>query len=207
MRWVSQAAGRVDFDKDSSATNGFNITSGAPSGGSPTPVRIPFGHPGSGASDDAGGLTAALAPFPSDASDGAPRAVAVRPAGASQSVEPAALERYVTVASDGDISAEYHLGLAYRDGDGVPTDLAVALHWMLEAAKGGHSQAEIALAQMYEGGKGTNRDPAAAYLWFDRAASGSAAAFVRDYAAKERDRVASTLSEAQLAAARALQSQ
>ena len=55
---------------------------------------------------------------------------------------------------------------------------------------------------MYAKGTGVARDLAAAYVWLDRAATRAAAAFARDYAAKERDRIAATMSEADRVKAR-----
>jgi TPR repeat protein len=115
-----------------------------------------------------------------------------------------AVERYTTAASAGDASAAYRLGLLYRDGKGVASDPAAAARWLEVAAKGGHTQAEIALAGMYEQGVGVVRDPAAAYAWLDRAAAAAVTAFARDFAAKERDRIAAGLTEEQLAGARRL---
>ena len=60
---------------------------------------------------------------------------------------------------------------------------------------------------MYAKGTGVTRDLAAAYMWLDRAATRAAAAFARDYAAKERDRIAATMSEAELAKAHQLAEQ
>jgi len=69
------------------------------------------------------------------------------------------------------------------------------------AAEGGQAQAQIALAELYANGTGVTRDLAAAYMWLDRAANRAAAAFARDYAGKQRDRIAAAMSEAELAKA------
>ena len=50
--------------------------------------------------------------------------------------------------SGGRFSAEYALGICYRDGEGVPQDKAEAAKWLQKAAKHGHKDAQMALDEL-----------------------------------------------------------
>jgi len=174
---------------------------GPPSGG-----FAPGADPGPASGDDNPSMTAGLSPDGAAAGD-IPAAQAKSAAVQPTSPASTPIERYAAAAAGGDVNAAYRLGLAYRDGTGVPADPVMAAQWLLTAAQGSHAQAQIAVAEMYANGTGVSRDLAAAYMWFDRAASGAAAAFAREYAAKQRDRIAATMSEAELAKARQMAGQ
>lgn len=205
MRQLSLGAAKLDLGKDPAAQPGFSLWRPVGTGGSAivesVPQRSPDARPGS----DGASLTAALAPERTGEASASARAG--QPAVQSTPAEATVVGRYAAAASDGDINAEYRLGLAYRDGTGVAPDPVASMRWLLAAAEGGHAQAQIAVAEMYESGTAVARDLAAAYMWFDRAASGSAAAFARDFALKQRDRIAATMSAAELAAVRQTLSQ
>ncbi|MDN5356867.1 MAG: uncharacterized protein PWR17_36 [Candidatus Methanomethylophilaceae archaeon] len=63
------------------------------------------------------------------------------------------------IASDGGLAAgTYRMGLMYRDGKGVPQDMAAALTFITDAACRGFDQAQMALFYMYRDGCGTDRD-------------------------------------------------
>ncbi|HTY65742.1 MAG TPA: SPOR domain-containing protein [Alphaproteobacteria bacterium] len=55
-------------------------------------------------------------------------------------------------AAQGDSRAQYELGVAYANGDGVPADYAEAAHWFSEAAHKGNSEARRQLAFMVQMG-------------------------------------------------------
>jgi len=205
MRWLSLAAGQLDLGKDRAPQPGFSFSRPVGTDGSAISANVPLRSAGAGPGNDGASLTAALAPEQTGETGASARAG--QPAVRSMPAEPTVVDRYAAAASGGDISAEYRLGLAYRDGNGVVRDPVASVRWLLAAARGGHAQAQIALAEMYESGTGVARDPAAAYTWFDRAASGSAAAFARDFALKQRDRIAATMSDTELATARQMPSQ
>ena len=203
MRTFSQSAAKLDLGgKDPTAKPEALVAATGGAGGSPPQAGLPASPgpvPRSG--DDNPGLTATLLPDETVAAGVPPTD---RKGAAAQGTPPpaTAIQRYAAAAAGGDLNAAYRLGLAYRDGRGVPADSARAVHWLLAAASGGHAQAEIAVAEMYAKGTGVARDLAAAYVWLDRAATRAAAAFARDYAAKERDRIAATMSEADRVKAR-----
>jgi TPR repeat protein len=75
--------------------------------------------------------------------------------------------------SDPDTMA--NMANAYRKGDGVPRDLALARSWSQRAAVAGHSGAMNDLGQMLEAGLGGPADPEAAAFWFRKAAMRGAA--------------------------------
>ena len=77
-------------------------------------------------------------------------------------------------AEQGDASAQYNLGVMYRDGNGVPKDLAKAVEWFRKAAEQGYPNAQYNLGVMYQDGDGVPRDLVQAHKWFSlAAASGS----------------------------------
>ena len=55
-------------------------------------------------------------------------------------------------AARGDARAQYELGVAYANGDGVAADYAEAAHWFSEAAHSGHPEARRQLAFMVQMG-------------------------------------------------------
>lgn len=64
-----------------------------------------------------------------------------------------------------DAGAEYNLGLAYRNGDGIGADPSKSHYWMRRAARRGHVLAQTNLGLMYLEGFGTQRDPAEGAAW------------------------------------------
>jgi TPR repeat protein len=62
------------------------------------------------------------------------------------------------------------LSTAYRQGEGVPRDLALARQWAQRASEAGHAGAMNDLGQMLEAGLGGGSDQAAAAHWFGAAA-------------------------------------
>jgi len=75
------------------------------------------------------------------------------------------------IASDGGLAAgTYRMGLMYRDGKGVPQDMAAALTLMTDAACRGFDQAQMTLFYMYRDGCGTDRDMGRAIEYLKMAA-------------------------------------
>lgn len=62
------------------------------------------------------------------------------------------------------------LSTAYRQGDGVPHDLALARQWAQRASEAGHAGAMNDLGQMFEAGLGGGGNQAAAAHWYGAAA-------------------------------------
>jgi uncharacterized protein len=79
----------------------------------------------------------------------------------------AALELFRPAAAEGNAAAQYYLGMAYEQGDGVAQDYAAATKWYREAAQQGIAQAQYRLGALYEYGKGVAQDYERAFMWFD----------------------------------------
>jgi TPR repeat protein len=83
---------------------------------------------------------------------------------------------------------------------GVPQDDTEAVKWYRKAAEQGHAVAQSYLGVMYAKGQGVPRDYVQAYKWFTLAAIKGNAQSV-----KNRDKVASMMTPAQIAAAQKLE--
>jgi TPR repeat protein len=74
------------------------------------------------------------------------------------------------LASEGNSSAQYFLGLAYDDGLGVERSAESAIRWYEKAAGAGESSAMVNLGVMYSDGRGVIKSRAKAIAWFKQAA-------------------------------------
>ena len=111
-----------------------------------------------------------------------------------------AVKWYRLAAAQGNVSAQYSLGLAYEKGQGVSQDYKEAVKWYRLAAAQGYQVAKINLGVMYANGTGVRQDLVRAYMWFTlaaRALSGDA----KDKATKNRDEIASKMTAEQIASA------
>ena len=105
-----------------------------------------------------------------------------------------ALRWYRAAAEQGDMDAQYSLGVRYENGQGVLQDDAEAVRWYRAAAEQGDAEAQFNLGVMYATGKGVLQDHIQAYQWSQLAASSStdgvreAAAVIRDVMAREMTR-------------------
>ena len=82
----------------------------------------------------------------------------------------ASMERMRAAAERGDALAQFNLGRAYEDGDGVPPDDEQAHLWYRKAADQRFSLAEFAVGMDYARGRGVQQDDAEAVEWVRRAA-------------------------------------
>jgi hypothetical protein len=79
--------------------------------------------------------------------------------------------RWFRLAADqGDVYAQYNLGVKYVKGEGVPQDSAEAVRWFRLAADQGAARAQCHLGFMYENGKGVPADDDEAVKWYRLAA-------------------------------------
>jgi TPR repeat protein len=83
--------------------------------------------------------------------------------------------------------ADYRLGLAYRNGDGVARDPAAAVRSLRSAAERGVAPAMFILSHMLAEGEGTARDPVAARRWLDAAGQEEYPEALQELAMEERD--------------------
>jgi len=68
-----------------------------------------------------------------------------------------AFELFQKVANDGDVTAQYNLGLMYYNGDGVRQSYIEAVKWYRKAANQGYVYAQYNLGVMYYNGQGVRQ--------------------------------------------------
>lgn len=61
-------------------------------------------------------------------------------------------------ANDGDVQAQYELGICYQKGNGVKQDAKQAVFWLQKAAEQNHAEAQYSLACCYLNGRGVKKD-------------------------------------------------
>lgn len=76
-----------------------------------------------------------------------------------------ALEQWRPLAEQGDAKAQYHLGLMYFYGKGLPQDFLRATDWYRKAAEQGESNAQYELGMAYAKDLGVDRDYVKAISW------------------------------------------
>jgi hypothetical protein len=107
----------------------------------------------------------------------------------------ASLER---AAEEGDIDAQYALGITLLSGQWGPQGNKHAAVWLQRAAERGNGLAQLQLGRLYRAGVGVQEDHAKAYVWLNLAAAQG----VRG-ADMARDAVAGLLTTAEISKARA----
>src|SRR5690554_4059208 len=84
-----------------------------------------------------------------------------------------ALSWFTRSAMQGNVLAQYNLGLMFEQGRGAPKSFTEAAHWYTQAANNNHAGAQINLAYLYENGLGIESSKErAAQLYFAAAQSG-----------------------------------
>jgi hypothetical protein len=78
---------------------------------------------------------------------------------------------YRKAADQGNANAQYNLGVAYDNGEGVLKDEAEAVRWYRKAAEQGNSLAQYNLAGAYINGEGVPKNEAEAYFWLNLGAA------------------------------------
>lgn len=73
-------------------------------------------------------------------------------------------------AEQGDMIAQYDLGVSYRQGDGVRKDYEKAAQWWLRSAEQGNAEAQYLLGASYAIGEGVPQNDAESMKWWIRAA-------------------------------------
>ncbi|MDR2302146.1 MAG: sel1 repeat family protein, partial [Deltaproteobacteria bacterium] len=80
------------------------------------------------------------------------------------------VKRFRKAADQGDPEAQFYLGVAYYNGEGVPQDYAKAAKWYRKAADQGIPKAQLNLGYLYYNGEGVPQDYAEAVKWYRKAA-------------------------------------
>ena len=68
-------------------------------------------------------------------------------------------------AESGDAAAQFSLGEMYRNGTGVPRDLAEGFKWCRKAAEQGYAPAQCEIGIIYHNGNGVPVDEIEALAW------------------------------------------
>ena len=79
--------------------------------------------------------------------------------------------KYYKAANQGDVTAQYNLGVCYHNGNGVAKDYAKAVYWYSKAANQGHASAQCNLGFCYKNGEGVTKNYAKAVYWYSKAAN------------------------------------
>jgi hypothetical protein len=82
-------------------------------------------------------------------------------------------------ADQGDATAQYYLGRAYRRGEGVSPNYSEAARWYRKAAEQGDTAAQRYLARVYRRGEGVPQDYVESYRWSVKRAGPIAMACIR----------------------------
>ena len=82
-----------------------------------------------------------------------------------------ALKEFKPLAEQGDVRAQFNLGVMYYNGDGVPQDYKTAMKWYTLSAEQGNAGGQVFLGIMYAIGQGVIQDNVYAHMWFSIAAS------------------------------------
>jgi TPR repeat protein len=90
--------------------------------------------------------------------------------GAPEPVTTEQVEEYLLKAEEGDVDAQYNLGIIYYHGEGVPRDFDKALMWFHQAAEQNDADAQYTLGFMYGRGEGVEKDQKQSVAWFNKAA-------------------------------------
>ena len=77
-----------------------------------------------------------------------------------------AFRGFASLANQGDLQAQNHLGVMYYLGLGRKRNVTLAKQWFEKAAVKGLPGAQFNLANMYENGEGVEKDFVTSYMWF-----------------------------------------
>ncbi|MGE4367555.1 tetratricopeptide repeat protein, partial [Thermomonas sp.] len=116
--------------------------------------------------------------------------------------ETEAVQWYRKAAEQGEAAAQNNLGWMYANGRGVSRDDAEAAKWYRKAAEQGVAAAQYNFGRMYESGQGVDEDKVLAYALYNLAAADNS--FKEKTLLADRDRLAGTLSRAELQEGQAL---
>jgi len=77
---------------------------------------------------------------------------------------------YQKMAEQGDVEAQFKLGIMYQYGYGVTPDDKQAVEWYQKAAEQDYAEAQYFLGLMYADGNGVTKDVSQAVKWYQKAA-------------------------------------
>ena len=82
-----------------------------------------------------------------------------------------AVKWFRKAAEQGDVEAQFGLGVCYSGGKGVAKDTVEAVKWYRKAAEQGFASAQCKLGLCYAKGDGVEKDQATAVSWYRKAAN------------------------------------
>ena len=103
------------------------------------------------------------------------------------------LEWYTLSAEQGNVKAQFNLGIMYDKGQGVLQDYKEAVKWYTLSAEQGHAKAQYNLGHMYDNGEGILQDFVKAHMWANISASNG-----NKNGAELRDMVADDMTPSQI---------
>ena len=83
-----------------------------------------------------------------------------------------AFKLWLSLAEQGNASAQFNLGNMYANGQGVKQDDFEAVKWFRQAAEQGYTDAQFNLGVMYAKGQGVKQDDVEAVKWYRKAGAG-----------------------------------
>lgn len=79
------------------------------------------------------------------------------------------IKTLIQKANQGDAEAQYNLGVAYYNGEGVEQSHSKAVYWWKKAAEQGDEKAQYNLGNAYANGQGIERSNRQAIYWLGKA--------------------------------------
>lgn len=76
-----------------------------------------------------------------------------------------AAREFLQLSEKGDMAGQYHMGLLYEEGQGVPKQFEAAVRSYTKAAEQGYVDAYFALGEIYLRQPGGKKDRIQAYYW------------------------------------------
>ena len=109
-----------------------------------------------------------------------------------------ALKEWRPLAEQGDVDAQFNLGVMYDMGHGVPPqDYGEAVRWYRLAAEQGYASAQVNLGVLYGDGLGVLQDHVQAHMWANLAAAQNQGSAIKFRAALAKDMTPEQIAEAQ----------
>ena len=81
-----------------------------------------------------------------------------------------AIKEWLPLAPQGDPTAQFNIGILYKNGQGVSQDYATAALWYRKAAEQGYAPAQISLGGLFLAGHGVPKNPVETAKWYRKAA-------------------------------------
>ena len=105
-------------------------------------------------------------------------------------------------ANQGDIDAQFKIGMMFANGEGRPKDDIQALEWFSKAAEQGNANAQYKLGLLFATGEGLPKNNLLAYAWLNVAST----VMENGDARKAREKIEKEMTPEQIAEAQRLSS-